>query len=547
MATIFDPENEKEQKEQAPTSASGQPLQTVATAAPQPTSSMASPERRGSGRFTNLQKYLQANQQAGQRIAGKVGEKVQSDVGKEQQEAQDYYSKLGQSVSQAQQNLQPGTGFTEQLRNIGQNIQSASYQAPQDANAPQAPIRQEAPLGSIQEFTQNPQFQQFQNIQAGRAVDEARLGLQQQQATREAQEYLQGITGAQQALGSAGGRFDLLRQTFGGAARPGYTTGQQRLDQLFLSGGGGLRGLQEQLSPQLQEARSLSQQVGQRGREAEMLQAQEKGLMGEIAKQTAANEQAYKDMLQSYVDPTQTARDEQYNQLREALQSYQQTGQASAFTPEQLANLGITGPTQVFDVLQNINLEDIATPGQRVTDYRDIAGQADVDRYAALAQMAGLDPSLSQAGDLGSAYGAKEGESSLANRIAQRREAYEAQLQQQPKFSQNDRYDTMKRLSGLAQRSDYLGVNDQQLIDLGKRLENNPTPENILKYFGRLETVAPNIYTQWRDWTAPVKDGGFLSGNIYSNMGPYAQETAELAKWYEATKGFNPFAMLGNK
>lgn len=466
MATIYDPENE-DKKTEAPTSPSGQPLQTIATASPQSTT-MASPEKRpqGSGRFTNLQKYIQANQGAGQRIAGQVGQNVQKELTKEQQEAQDYYGKLGQAVQEAKGVAAQGGQFSQQLGQMGDIIgkqtlgEDSTYQDMQSLRS------QEQPLSSIEQFVQDPSFKQFQEIQAGRGIDESLLGLRQAQAAREAGQYLSEAEKTQQALGTEGGRFNLLRQAFGGASRPGYTVGQQRLDQALLAQSG-LGGLRRDIGQQVGQAKTLAGQTGQQAGEVSRLATQEAGLMQDIAEQAAANEQAYLNMLQSYVNPTQTAREAEWESLGERIKgyqnpytfqknyAYQQLQQMPWLVPEspppeydvtanpnyqqlpgltgrQMQQLGLTGQEGAYNVFQNIqDASEIAKKGGTATQAQDVATTQDVARYQALADILGLDPEarrLTQESQIGEAIQKRNDEFDLANRLQTAEELFQEQL-----------------------------------------------------------------------------------------------------------------------
>lgn len=453
MATVYDPEQENNKKAEAPVSGTGQPLQTVGTAKPSGPAT-AAPEKRpqGSGRFTNLQKYIDANKQAGSRIAGKVGSDIKSDLGKKESQSQDYYSQLGQSVEKARETAKKGEGYTKALRDIGSNIASSAYQEGSD------PTRQEAGLGSIQQFTQDPGFQQFQDIQAGRGINEDLLGLQQQQAAGQAGKYLSAAEQAKQSLGSEGGRFDLLRQTYGGAARPDYTTGQQRLDQLFLSSGGGLGDLRGQVGQDVLRAQELNKLATGQAGEVSRLAAQEQGIVGNIGRETASNQQAYLDALGSYVDPTQAAREREFTNLQSAIQSYQPGGAGkTGFSQQQLQNLGVSADQGAYNVFDDISdARDIVTKGREATSAQDIARQSDVDRYAALARIAGTDPgALTQAGDLGSAYAAREDEAGLASRLTAAQKEFE-------RLSEGD-------LSyGIAGRKGASRANIQDLLEQGQ-------------------------------------------------------------------------------
>ena len=408
MASIYQPEQEEKNKDQQESTltggaAGGSNVQKT-------TASPAAPKPQGSGRFTNIQKYLQANKQGGQQLAQGVGQNIQSGISKQKEQSQDYLSNIRQGIESAKGVAQKGGQYLQQLKGIGENIQQAT-------GAEQAVTRPQD-LG-IQQFTKQPGFQQFQDIQAGRGVDEALLGSQQADLSRAAGQYLSESQQAAQKLGTGGGRFDLLRQTFGGDVNPQYTTGQQRLDQLFLARQG-LQPLQEDVRQNIKSARELSRQASQTGADVGRLIGQERQLMGDIGAQAKSNEQAYLDMLSSYVPEINRLRDQQYAQAEQAFKGAAGTSGAS-LSDEQLANLGLSRGQKIYDVLDDLSFQDVTQKGQRATGYQDIASEADVNRYQALARMAGITPesqALTSASDLGAAYVGKEGEQSLASRLS---------------------------------------------------------------------------------------------------------------------------------
>lgn len=156
-----------------------------------------------SGRATNLQSYLQANQ--GAKIGEEVGQKLQSTA-----------SQIGQNVSKAREDLRqqaygaggtPGNATGGEFGRLGQYQQYAQQ------------IQQDPTKLSEQ------QIADFQKIRTGQYQTPEVQNLPQLQAqSQQAQQMTQ-------LAGTEPGRFELLRQTFG---RPTYSTGQQRLDQLLL-------------------------------------------------------------------------------------------------------------------------------------------------------------------------------------------------------------------------------------------------------------------------------------------------------------------------
>lgn len=432
--TALTPEQIAQQKAQG-----GTPLQTIGTAAPAgqgPTGGApAAPQAQGSGRFTNLQKYLQANQGGGQRIAGQIGSNMQKQFGEQSKQASDYYGKLGQSVEQAKGVASAGAGYQNQLQGIGTQISNATITPEQlaDQKLAQARLaqRDQQDLSQLEAFTNQPDFNKFQDIQAGRGIDENLLALQQQRAAQSAQQALQGSQAAQQALGTESGRFDLLRKSFGGDARNSYNQGQQRLDQVLLGQGGGLNQLQANAARQaVANAQQAKLAVNQQS-EVNRLAAQERGLIGDINTQAGANEAAYMSMLDSYVNPFNTQRDADYADLDRAVQTYrpgaegQQKAWEAGFTDDQMARLGLTDSNQgVYNVFNGDTLtsaKDIAKKGMSASTGEQIANQADVNRYNALSKIMGTNApkKITGVGDIGqtASWTNAEGDSALKSRL----------------------------------------------------------------------------------------------------------------------------------
>lgn len=170
----------------------------------------AAPQSSGSGRYTNLQKYISANQGAGERLASGISNRVTTGLEQNKKEAQTQAGKVAEGIESAQNKLNVGQNYLNQVQ--GQDFDPTQFAANQN------------------------QLNEFGQFRTGQAIDQAGL---QNQNTQAQNAYQNAQQLAQQRLGQVGneqGRFNLLQQTYGGgtAARPTYSTGQQRLDQLFL-------------------------------------------------------------------------------------------------------------------------------------------------------------------------------------------------------------------------------------------------------------------------------------------------------------------------
>ena len=488
--------NDETDQQNAQGGSQPQPLQTIGTATPAgqaPTGQAPMrPQPQGSGRFTNLQKYIQANKGAGQRIAGQVGQTVQKDVSQQQQKAQQYYNQLGQNIQQSRQAAEQGAGFQQQLQNIGTGIESQIYKptydeaaftqqyaAPettqvltpeevekqrqdaytkwkqqQDVQALQKwQGQQDAPSDVEQFVSDEDKFRRFQDIQAGRGINEQLLQLQQQKAQQQAQTVQRTAQQAQEQLGTEAGRFELLRKAFGGATRPGYTQGQQRLDQILLGQTGGLRQTQADVAQQLRTAQEQARLAGGQAGEVSRLTAQERGLMEQIGQQSQSNEAAYRQMLESYIDPLNVQRQQEFEQLGQSLSTYiptynEETGKyiqqgwQPGLTEQQMGKLGLSDANQgVYNVFKDEAFQQamkmgtpeernamlakvISEQGAQAQSAQDVARQQDVTRYQALAKILGMTPEEQQItapSQLGEAWTAKtgEGEGGLRERLSE--------------------------------------------------------------------------------------------------------------------------------
>lgn len=334
-------------------------------------------QRKGSGRFTNLQRYIDANQGAAartgqqiQRVAQNVQKRAEPE---EQQRLADIRSqidaerqRLGQA-GQFAQTVQEGT--TDQLSQL------ATDQADQFAQ-----------LRTGQ--TALPQLQEIGNQTLGQVGQTA--------------DQLQNI--ADQSR-TEQGRFGLLRQAIGG---PRYSAGQRRLDQLILQGAGtgALRDLQQGLS---QEAQAEQQQLAALGQEfdtgfqdidTQALTAQEQlqAALGRFGEQAGFGEAGSGELgelysaLESQRESERVRQDQEFNRLRSNIQ-------AGDFGKAELELLGVNPDQRIFNV-------DLSKYGGQVKRGDTNVSQADViqeeqqRRLDALTRLAGLGEA-SQAVNLG--------------------------------------------------------------------------------------------------------------------------------------------------
>lgn len=296
-------DNEDEQAQQAQGAAQQQGQSAIipvsgaqgSTIAPTPASPVT-PQQRGSGRFTNIQKYVQANQGAGQRMAGDIGKQV----GKSQQQLAGTLEQTGgfnKSIQQERDRIAGASNIVSQIQSlVGPEQQQQQVKdvsafrvggfTPESAGRPQGEPQAAQP---VQPNAAEQLLKQQDEI--------ARLRTGQTQAGDIEQKSQDLFGKAQQQLGQVGqlaefaktepGRFELLRQTY---ARPTYSSGQRRLDQVLLQNTGGGKVLGE-----LQKG--LGQQVKQSGEQLKSSQAEVGSGLADIQDRAASAKGRISDAL----------------------------------------------------------------------------------------------------------------------------------------------------------------------------------------------------------------------------------------------------------
>jgi hypothetical protein len=377
MAIVLNQQQEQEKQEQS----QQQPMLPGATPMSSSGGQMAAvPAGRqqqrpaSSGQFTNVQRFIQANQGVGNQIAQRMGETTSRGL-----------EKVGQGVGQL-------TGLKQEVGQERERIGQA------DAVANQ--IR-----GNVQELTTGPQFDQARQLITGQTAAD-----QQRQQLQGISDPLQtNISRAQQQisqLGSEPGRFNLLRQVIGA---PSYTAGQQRLDQLLTQTEGG-----RTLGQQFQQQRG---QLGSQTAQSEDLMNRISGGISEYGQQAAQASQMLTGLLGSEIGGVQqrgrtaleqeaARRQEDENLLRRYFAGEFSSPQLNAppgatmkmqaVSPElervnQLLNqVGFTPGQRTFGTLANRQLGEIFTGfGSRPERIQQVLSDEEIARFNALQQLSG--------------------------------------------------------------------------------------------------------------------------------------------------------------
>lgn len=423
------PQNEDEQnRSQGPVQAGGAP--------PPPQSAAGQVSTKGptkSGRFVNIQRYLQASRPGVQRL----GQATTQQIGAKEQEAQ-----------QAQQQAQSA---------FGQAVER-SRQGVTQAGAQQAVERiQQAPAGMTEE--QMAEAQKLYNIQYGGPRQLADIG-----------EYGQALSASEQSRETGqlaqgeGGRFQLLRQQF---AQPQYTRGQTALDVALL---GSDTGTSEAVTRAGQAAQSRGEALA--------------GVAQSAAEQAGGTAKELEDIRKRVQETvgTETGRTEEA--VQSALQRLQE--ERSSLSPKLLEALERGEISQ--ELLDKTNLRDLANQelygasfgsmiGPELTK-ETVASADEAARINALRKIAGQDPGYRSelAGTVDRNQQFKFDIDKIKRQMEERKGQYEKAV-----GSAAQEYERAWMASDAGRQYQYQtakAIQEQRLSDLlGKQLNEGLTPE----------------------------------------------------------------------
>ena len=352
MAFIEDEEEEKTDTAEEQETITSAPVGGIGSAAaPVGAKPTTSAVKQGSGRFTNIQKYIQANQPATARLA----ESAAAGVERRAQEAR-------QSASEAQE------GFEQESAAERQRLSGAKEYASQTlSQAGQAPLTEE-------------QLGRFTSLRKG----------EQQQFNPAEERFAEAISQAKQAkqlsesARTEAGRFELIKQAFSKPTER-YTKGAGKLDQLLLQASPeaskqflsrtkqATAGLTEEVAAQREANRVALQQLSGQSEEARAF------IAGQLPEVLSAQETAIRGSRDTAIEERQQHMDS----LIEAFNS----GEISA---EQASQLGLSEG----DILYGADLGQYLTPGKFATLSEAVTPEQ-ASRYQALRQLSGtISPSL---------------------------------------------------------------------------------------------------------------------------------------------------------
>lgn len=347
-----------------------------------------SPPRTPIAGAPNIQQYLNANQGAGQQLAGSIQGNVQNQANQLQQNTNTYNQSLQSQYYDPLQNQIGGQGAQQAISTAFQNPQGLL-----DAyNAQQAQTSGQTLNSDQQNALQNyNQYQQFQNLNNGSGYNQAisSYGTAGQQAGQQLQGQLSNLQQTANQANTEMGRTGLLQQSVGNA---NYNPGQQTLDSLLLQASPGVTNqLQQNLGGIVNQA---NQGVTGFGND---IQSKMKALQG-LATQTQQGIQSQfggelGNIAGNVANEYNTAKSGQTPAYQDATKAFT----SNTFTPEQLKQFGLSSGQRTWGMTPE-QIMNAAGLGPSALNAADKGGNAQVAtpeefaRYNALNQLAGSNP-----------------------------------------------------------------------------------------------------------------------------------------------------------
>lgn len=375
-------------------------------------SSGSQPGGANSGRFTNLQKYLGANTGAGQRLAGAISSKIGQGLEPEKKQFETQANKIGEAINKSKEAIEKTAGYTQQVS--GPNFDPTKMQEQQ-----------------VNEFGQ---------LRTGSYIKPSELTGTAQAASSLGEQLSQQTAERAGQLASEAGRFGLLKEAFGGGRliKPAYSSGQQRLDQLFLQAGGAndLNKLQTDLQKQ---QTNLQQQLS--------------GISGQqnIIEKNIADYQKAREALQNATSASEAGF---YSQGQEAVNAANRQIEADQARAREIADI-LTGKVKPINEADNVTDKELRDLGlvkglhtwgelgpdsqwtaerlynfdpRRVQSFGDIAKAEDVAKAQAWAALSGQQAQFNKTGSMVSPNGEliprTTAKQDLANRLRQKEQEF---------------------------------------------------------------------------------------------------------------------------
>lgn len=510
----------------------------------------------GSGRFTNLQKYLNANQGAGEAMGNRISQKYDNTKDQKTKDISDQNAQIAQNIKTGREALSEGSGYQDQLKNIEQGFNTFGGM---DNRTDFDSARQQAI-----DFTTNPNFSRFQTIQGGNAIDNQAALNAQQNALMAGQDLSAFTQDRLNKINTDQGRYDLMKDAFGN--KKNYSSGNARFDQLFLQNdpSNQISSLTNKFNQGNLASNRLIGDINTQGQNLNTLLDNESVLMGNIETQAKATQDAFntalygQENLAKNITDVNQARQNYYNDIVDQINSGTISQEAadvlgitnlerynptdSITNPYKVTNMTGVNPKS-FYTQGNIGTYNLLndpsairaylTQGRDAMSAQDITSQADFDAYNALRNISGLDTGLiSGVSDLGRSI-VKSDQKDLAADINAQNQAM-LQKDQDGTFSQdqssfgNSYGQITGTAPGLTRTLQMLEELQTRGVDVFNENANNALMQDRMRSLGRsyLESggAGPQVASgDWGTW-----------GKNYDVYMPYIQTTDPRAVGYTA-------------
>lgn len=268
----------------------------------------------GSGRFTNLSKYMGANQGAGERIGNKIDNSYNKDYQKKTSDINSQNENINNDINMGKSAINEGQGFNSKLSDIGDSLNS--FKSMEDRS------KFDTGVQDAQSFGQAPTFGRFQQIQQGNAINNDEINNKQLNASTAGNALTNQAQTMYNKINTEQGRNDLMRNNFGGN-QGNYSYGGSRLDNLLFQGSNSVNNLKNNFNDRNLKANQLLSNINQQGNNVNSLLSDENSLVGNINNQAQKNQDIFNSKLgdQSNIDFINKLRSTKHDEAVAALKS----------------------------------------------------------------------------------------------------------------------------------------------------------------------------------------------------------------------------------
>lgn len=431
--------------------------------APVPATGAGAPQtaqsNQGSGRFTNINKYINANKGAGQEIGARIGQGVNRSLDTSAAGAEEQANAFKQGVQKANESNTQGQQFLGLLNGQQQAAAPQAQQQPQMAAQPapgpgQASIGQPPQQMSMQGPSQQlfgvpnsiealaadqDAIRKFVNYRSGNEANTQAKALNESQAASGAasQKAAQDLAQRQQQLGTEQNRGGLLSE-FVGSPGGGYSKGAQRLDQAFLQRdkNQSINTLTQALKDQEQgRFKSIADNTKALQDQAKTAVEGSGKLATDLGAATQNQFQKQAADMQAQMQATNQQRTTDANQASQQIAALLDNDPNTTVDEAWLQKLGLSQGQRTYGALGQLSQSDIAEINPSLGTLGQTSNAEQIARFNALNRLAGTnlvdnqlqyDPSAELTkGDLGAAVQYTQGDKSVASKIAAQKKIFE--------------------------------------------------------------------------------------------------------------------------